>query len=286
MEQVSYITFTTKDGFSLTGTAYTPPPGKENGDAVFIASAMGVGRGYYHKFSHYLMDQGYKVLTFDYRGIGASWPEGVKGDELFIHQWGEQDIPAALEWMKTNFKPKRLLMVGHSVGGQILCLVPQNIEIDRILLVGSQAGYSDLWDGFQKLKVLFFWKMALPLLVGLTGKLPGWLLGSEDLPKGIALQWQAWGTTPGYIQNLGPHVQEGFSRIKVPILFYSFSDDSFAPPRAVEKLMDWYDGAQKDRRHLMPKDLGVKKIGHFGFFKSRFASSLWSKAADWLAHEE
>jgi len=230
MEQIEYITFKAADGFTLTGTAYSPLPENANGDAIFIASAMGVARGYYHKFAHYLMEQGYKVLTFDYRGIGASWPDSVKGEDLFIHQWGELDMPAAIDWVKTHFKPNRLLMVGHSVGGQILCLVPQNTEIDRIMLVGSQAGDSDLWDGFQRLKVVFFWKVALPLLVGLTGKLPGWLLGSEDLPKGIAQQWQQWGTTPGYIQNLGPHVQEGFSRIKSPTLFFSFSDDSFAPP--------------------------------------------------------
>lgn len=282
MENFEQISFKTNDGFMLTGTAYHPAPGRENGDAVFIASAMGVARGYYHNFACFLMAEGYKVLTFDYRGIGDSWPDDVKGEDLFVQQWGEQDIPAAIQWVTENFEPSRLLMVGHSVGGQVLSLVPDNTRIDRIILVGSQAGTSDLWDGIEKLKILFFWKIALPALVAVAGKLPGWLLGSEDLPKGIALQWREWGTSPGYLHCLGPHVSEGFNRIKAPILFYSFADDSFAPPRAVDKLMDWYNNSPKERRHVLPADLGVKKIGHFGFFKSRFAPTLWLDANKWL----
>jgi len=32
----------------------------------------------------------------------------------------------------------------------------------------------------------------------------------------------------------------------------------------------------------VPRELGVKSIGHFGFFRERFRDSLWREAADWL----
>lgn len=67
-EQVEYVTFPAQDGFQLTGTAYWPDETNANGDAVLIAAATGVKRGYYHKFAHFLRDRGFKVLTFDYRG--------------------------------------------------------------------------------------------------------------------------------------------------------------------------------------------------------------------------
>jgi predicted alpha/beta hydrolase len=279
---VDYVTITTQDGFPLTGTLYHPAPDKASGDVIFMAAATGVQRGYYNKFAHYLMEHGAVVLTLDYRGIGGSRPPGFKGDEVFMHQWGELDIPAAMAYLEERFSPRRLLMVGHSVGGQILSLVPGNERFGKILLVGSQAGALHLWDGLERLKVWFFWRAALPGLVAVSGKLPGWLLGSEDVPKGIALEWRKWGLAHDYILSHGPQVKPGFERVKAPMLFYSFSDDTFAPRRAVEELKGWYSNATIEHRHFHPKDLNVSQIGHFGFFKSRYADSLWAGAAEWL----
>jgi predicted alpha/beta hydrolase len=49
--------------------------------------------------------------------------------------------------------------------------------------------------------------------------------------------------------------------------------------------VDWlharYGAAAKRRRHVTPQDLGVPRIGHFGFFRPD-AEPLWSEAADWL----
>jgi len=50
----------------------------------------------------------------------------------------------------------------------------------------------------------------------------------------------------------------------------------------VQAIVDTYANAQTERRHVAPKDLGVKAIGHFGFFTSKFSASLWKQAAEWL----
>ena len=42
--------------------------------AVLIAPAMGVNQDYYADFAAWLAREGYLVLTFDYRGMGASRP--------------------------------------------------------------------------------------------------------------------------------------------------------------------------------------------------------------------
>jgi len=98
----------------------------------------------------------------------------------------------------------------------------------------------------------------------------------------LALSWRKWGLAPDYILSHGPQVLPGFKKITAPMLFYSFSDDTFAPPRAVEELKGWYANATIEHRHFQPQDLGVKQIGHFGFFKSRYNESLWPQAARWL----
>jgi len=282
-ERIQYVTFPALDGFELTGTAYWPEDEKANGGAVLVAAATGVKRGYYHKFAHYLSDRGFKVLTFDYRGIGHSRPDNLKGFEADMAQWGTDDMPGAMTWIEENFKPKRRLMVGHSVAGQILSIVPGSERFDKILLVASQLGEWRNWSGIHRFKVLLFWYVVLPLLVALNGYMPGWFLGSEDLPRGVALKWRKWGVAPGYILSDGPHVREGFAKVKASMLFYSLTDDlMFGPDKAVQSLVDVYTNAKTERRHISPKEADTKSIGHFGFFSSRFKKNLWTQSADWL----
>jgi len=282
-DKVEYVTFPALDGFELSGTAYWPDEETANGDAVLVAAATGVKRGYYHKFSHSLRDRGFKVLAFDYRGIGSSRPENLKGFEADMAQWGTDDMPGAMAWVEENFKPKQFMMVGHSVAGQILSIVPDNNRFDKILLVASQLGEWRNWSGIHQLKVLLFWYVVLPALVALTGIMPGWFLGSEDLPKGVALKWRKWGIAPGYILSDGPHVKEGFAQITAPMLFYSLADDPmFGPDKAVQALADVYTNAKIERRHVAPCRVGEKTIGHFGFFTSKFANTLWTQSAEWL----
>jgi predicted alpha/beta hydrolase len=37
-----------------------------------------------------------------------------------------------------------------------------------------------------------------------------------------------------------------------------------------------------DHRHHSPEDIAVRAIGHFGFFKKRYKSTLWRESLDWL----
>jgi predicted alpha/beta hydrolase len=35
-------------------------------------------------------------------------------------------------------------------------------------------------------------------------------------------------------------------------------------------------------RRITPEQLGAPRIGHFGFFRERFQSSLWPHVTQWL----
>src|SRR5215470_18254996 len=43
-----------------------------------------------------------------------------------------------------------------------------------------------------------------------------------------------------------------------------------------------YQNCRMTRVVLSPAAVGAQKIGHFGFFRSRFPDSLWVRIADWL----
>jgi predicted alpha/beta hydrolase len=44
-----------------------------------------------------------------------------------------------------------------------------------------------------------------------------------------------------------------------------------------------YPNSKWETRKVTPRELGVKSIGHFGFFRERFRDTLWRDACEWLA---
>lgn len=270
-----------RDDYRLGGTVFRPAAEADLGAAVVVASATAVSRHYYGKFAHYLAERGFTVLTFDYRGIGSSAPDDLKGFAAGMQHWGEEDLAGAIDWLRETAQPDHLFMVGHSVGGQIVSLADNNRTLDGLVLVAAQSGYWRLF-GKRRPRLFITWHLLIPLLTRIYGRLPKWLMGGEDLPAGVARQWARWGRHPDYIVSHGPRVRQGFARIAVPLLAYRFSDDQTAPGRAVAALLRWYENAAVQERAVDPSDLGVPQIGHFGFFRQKFSETLWREAGDWL----
>ena len=79
------------------------------------------------------------------------------------------------------------------------------------------------------------------------------------------------------------HAGAAYARFARPLRAYAISDDAFAPLGAVKALFDLYPSAQAEIRPVTPQGLGVRSIGHFGFFRERFRATLWREAAEWLA---
>lgn len=267
------ITLTARDGYRLSATLY----GERDGRAVLILPATGVPQGYYAKFAAWLAGQGFRVLTFDYRGIGQSLQGHVRRVRARMRDWALLDAVAAMEFLNT-----RVSVVGHSFGGQALGLLPHE-RIASALVVGAQSGY---WRNWPPLGRAWMWPVthfALPGLAHLLGYFPGSRLGfGEDLPKGVAIEWARWCRNRTYlVGDLG--AEDAYARFAAPLRAYAFSDDPFGPLAAVRKLLELYPKAPAEVRHMKPSDLGVASIGHFGFFREPFRDTLWAEAREWLA---
>ena len=52
--------------------------------------------------------------------------------------------------------------------------------------------------------------------------------------------------------------------------------------RNIESIHGFYAGAPREMKRIAPGEVGEKRIGHFGFFRQRYARSLWPLAGDWL----
>ena len=267
------ITLRAADGHGIGARVFG-----EGERAGLIMPATGVPQSYYAKYAAYLADRGFRVLTFDYRGIGRSRDGDVRRYRARMRDWALLDAAAAAGF----FGGGELRVVGHSFGGQALGLLPVPERIRAALVVGSQSGYWRHWPALGKLWMWPATHIGLPLVAKLLGYFPGSRLGfGEDLPPGVAVEWASWCRHPQYLVGaLG--VADAYARVRAPVRAYAISDDPFAPLAAVEALRALYPNARWETRKLAPRELGVKSIGHFGFFRERFRDSLWRESADWL----
>ncbi len=273
------ITLTAADGYRLGATLFEAPAAK---GAALVMSATGVPQTYYAKFSAYLAERGFRVLTFDYRGIGQSLSTNIKQHPARMRDWALLDAPAALDFLEKETRQKRLMTIGHSFGGQLLGLLPGPQRVAAALIVGSQSGY---WRHWPPLGRAWMWPAThfmLPSVSWLLGYFPGSRLGfGEDLPAGVAIEWASWCRNPTYLVGaLG--AEDSYARFAAPIRAYALSDDAFAPVTAVQALLDLYPASKSEIRRVHPRDVGAARIGHFGFFREGFRDTLWREAAQWL----
>ena len=273
------IHMTTRDGLSLAGRVYEPLGPLVGG--VLIAPAMAVPQRFYEAFASHLASQGFLTLTFDYRGMGDSRPRktSLRRVETNILIWAGHDLATALDELKRRVGARPITWVGHSLGGQVLPLVPNHHLIDKVITVATGSGYWRQNARPLRRKVPLFWFGFVPVLTPLFGYFPGARLGMVgDLPRGVIQQWRQWCLHPDYLVGvLGQDVRDRYASFGVPMTSLSATDDEMMSAENIASMHSFYVEAQPKMVRLSPEDLGAKRIGHFGFFKPSMREVLWDR---------
>ncbi len=252
---------------------------------LIIAGAVGNLRRNYEEYAAYMATHGWNAVLFDYRGIGGSKTSWEEAAPFTMRDWGEKDVAGVIDWTRSQLQPPRLILVGHSIGGQVAGLAPNLDALSGMVGVAAQRGYWGYWDGPRKYLVYLFFRVYVPFCLRAFGALPLTSVGLETLPGGAARDWARWGLTREYQDDAGTLLRPRFARLTAPVLAIGFSDDlSLAPPRAVDALFcEHYSQAPVTRWHIRPEDFGVRKLGHAGFFQRRTCPErLWQATAEWL----
>jgi predicted alpha/beta hydrolase len=276
----------TGDGYTLAAATFGDAATARAG--VLIVPAMGVDQRYYAAFAAWLAQRGCFVASFDYRGMGRSRPpefrRSLRGFQADVATWARRDVPAMVDFVAASVPGRPLLWVGHSLGGQILGLVPNRARVRAMLTVACGSGY---WlENSPRLRafVWWLWFVAVPLSLRMSGYFPGRRLRKiGDLPAGVMRQWRRWCLDRDYVVGAeGDAVRRDYAAVTTPILALSFTDDEYMSARNVESIHGFYASAPRDMRRLHPRDVGQPRIGHFGFFRPRAAGTLWPYAGAWL----
>jgi predicted alpha/beta hydrolase len=249
---------------------------------IIVAGATGVPQTFYQAFAQFAASQGYETLTLDYRGIGLSKPETLEGFMMDYLDWAHQDIAAAVEYMHTETTP--LYMVGHSFGGHAFGLLPNHNKVSKFYTFATGAGWHGWMPKSEQIKVLFLWKIIGPLLVRWNGYLAWSKLGmGEDLPQGVFRDWKHWCRFPRYFFDdpAMVSVKDKFGSVRTPIIAANAVDDLWAMPRSRDAFMSGYPAGIWQGVDIDPATLGLKSIGHMGYFR-RQAEPLWRDALAWF----
>lgn len=270
-----------QDGFEVEATTFVPPRSIERRGAVLVAGAMGVGQGYYRAFAEWLAEEGFVVMTFDYRGTGRSRKGPLSAERADIETWAREDTAAVLRELAQRSEGLPITWIGHSLGAQIVGMTPGHERVSRVITVAAGSGYWRENAEPLRRKVWLFWFGAVPIATPLFGYFPGKRLGMVgDLPKGVIYQWKKWCMNPDYAVGAeGERMRELFAAVRAPITALSFDDDEMMSETNTRSLHGLYSGAEVRHVRVCSTHKRGARIGHFGFFRREMRETLWGPLA-------
>lgn len=269
MNSVESFWISCKDGYQLAAQFY-PVLNSDKPYPILICPATGITKNFYHAFAQWLNQQGYPVLSFDFRGIGESLHGALKDSTASINDWGIYDIPAAIEALLNHTQAEKVIIVGHSAGGQLLGIASNYHKVAKVLAIAGSTGHVKGLKGKTKVLAPLMFNVIFPVSSFVKGYGATQFIGmGENLPKNVAKQWAEFCSKPGYVMNaIGKTIFEDYhQQIQCPITSFWATDDEIATHSNVKDLLRLYPNAQTKLIELNPQQLGYKQIGHMLMFK-------------------
>ena len=189
-------------------------------------------------------------------------------------------MTSIFDWINHEYPSERKIIIGHSMGGQLVGLMDNYDKVDRLILIASSTGYwKDMSSPFKWLMPPL-WFLLIPINIVIYGYANAKQIGQgENLPKGVALQWRKWCINPNYFDDhfKNSNTKLFYDKFLIPIKSIQIDDDPIANKITANKLVSYYKNAKIEIENITPPKMGVKKIGHTGFFSRKFKDTLWNK---------
>lgn len=171
------ITINTNDGYKLASWFFSPIKNKKN---ILIVIVNGDSGNMSYSLWHVknLLESGYSVLTFDYRGFGKSDSFPIQKNHLYQSEFVD-DLQSVIKYAKDNYSDYKIGLMSFSMGTIISTFAVQNNNVSFIisenyvtnpdsivkrilrtrnkivLLPKNESNYSSLLDNI-KCPILFF----------------------------------------------------------------------------------------------------------------------------------
>lgn len=247
-----------------------PAKNKNCKNLYIVLPAMGVRASYYSVFAEELTVLG-TVITVDWRGHGYS-SEIPSWKNDFGYETLVNDVGVVLSCSKDKFPKLEIILVGHSLGGQISSLFVSRFpnHCNKLILIASGSIYYKGWNKGDALKLKVA-GITFGFISDLIGYFPGNLIGfARREAKTLIKDWSRNVMTGKYkLINSDFDYDAAMKSAKPKILALSFEADHLASQKSVDNLLNKFSAScEKIGYHLVGEDVGIFDLNHFNWVKS------------------
>lgn len=270
----------TSSGSTISATIFKPEVSVQK--LLVINSATGVKQQVYFSFAKYLTEHGFRVITYDYSGIGQSKPKDLASSKATMRTWGTEDFKAVTDYVQQNYSDYSKFCLGHSVGALILGMNEGSQIFEQFVFVATQDAYIGHLDVKIAALGIFGFGIAVPVLTQLFGYFPAhWFGLGESLPSGVALDWRTLILHRKSTSRLLEKISDDFSKhLTQKTLIIHAEDDAWVTLNGMESLMNTtYTNLEKKYHEIKISNSPKKEIGHVNFFRS-YNRVLWRIVLD------
>lgn len=273
------------DGTTSAITLFT---GNANQDApvILCMPAMGVPADFYEPLASAGAEQGLHMITADLRGIGQSSVRASRRTQFGYRDLIRYDWPAVVCAARKRFPTNPIVLLGHSLGGQLSALYASANpdKIKGLILVASGSVWYRGW-GFPRNVGLVISSQVIRIVSEILGYFPGKRVGFAGTEsRNLIRDWSGTALTGRY-DSFGDSINyEALLRdVRIPILAISFSTDVFAPYKSVRYLYSKMSEAPTTHYHYLPEDLGLRgdQVDHFKWVKN--PAPIVSIISQWIS---
>ena len=111
----------------------------------------------------------------------------MKDSNASINDWGLLDIPAAIETLLNRTQAEKIIILGHSAGGQLLGINPHYNKVAKVVAIAGSTGHVKGLKGKTKLLAPLMFNVIFPVSSLFKGYGATQFIGmGENLPKNVA----------------------------------------------------------------------------------------------------
>jgi predicted alpha/beta hydrolase len=281
----------TRDGWALRADVHEPREGLV-GVAV-LAHAMMARRTEFERpkgagVAAMLVDRGWRVVNFDFRGHGDSGPSAREGAAFRYDDFVAHDVPAAYEFARSRLRKKRpVVLVGHSLGGHV-GLAAQGcglVAFDAIACIGANVWLRDFEASLPRWLVKRAALAAVAAVCRRVGRFPARMLrlGSDDESRPYVEDQERFARTGRWASADGARdYLAALSHVRVPVLqVVSDGDRLECVPESGARFVARCGGGHEVVR-LARGDDGGPAPDHMGMVTGGRVRSAWADVEAWM----
>jgi len=262
---------------------------RTQGPVFILLPAMGVAARFYESFAAELERTcDAAVLSLDLPGQGSSPLRADRGDDYGYCDVVEHCIPDAIRRAMTSYPGRPLLLIGHSLGGQLALVATAHMAdvLCGLVLIAAGTAHWRVWPSGARCRAAMT-VHAIRAAAAILPWYPGRHLGfGGSQARRFMSDWSFNACTGRYrldgSARTPEEIENTLREVRLPVLSISVRDDPIAPTGAENELLAKIPCARVDRAAIAGVETDGPWKRHFSWARSPVEAT--TVVADWLPH--